>query len=217
MSFLTWLSEALAFPFGFKTINPRPLDARYGPFPTLADAKAANPQGIRFDGLTVKITGSGEYWWLAADLSDAGLVAKAPAPSGPAYDDTALSNRVTTVEGAVGTNTSSISTLNAAVATPKMATPAFASTLVVNAGPALAKTLEPIIATGDLSLSATLVDGAIISIPVTASGANRAVTVPAGYVAFKPGTLRTKTIDAGMTCRVIIERLGDVYSFGFLG
>lgn len=71
--FVLWLFEALGFPFGFKVQNPRPLDAWYGPYPTVADAVAAIPSGVRYDGMTVWITGLGRHAWKAADLSNAGL------------------------------------------------------------------------------------------------------------------------------------------------
>lgn len=63
-------------PDGIHMTNPKPVDTRYGPFASVAAAKAAVPLALRFDGLTVKVNALGEYWWLAADLSDAGLIAK---------------------------------------------------------------------------------------------------------------------------------------------
>jgi hypothetical protein len=67
---------SLELPFGIKVLDDTPLDSLYGPYVDVAAAKAAVPQAIRYDGLTVMITGTGEYWWLAADLSDTGLVVK---------------------------------------------------------------------------------------------------------------------------------------------
>lgn len=46
-------------------------------FASLTAAKSGIPLGSRSDGLTVMITGVGEYWWLAADLTDTGLIVKA--------------------------------------------------------------------------------------------------------------------------------------------
>jgi hypothetical protein len=67
---------SLELPFGIKVLDDTPLDALYGPYADTAAAIAAIPQAIRYDGLTVQITGTGEYHWLAADLSDTGLVVK---------------------------------------------------------------------------------------------------------------------------------------------
>lgn len=67
---------SLELPYGIKVLDNTPLDSLYGPYADVAAAKAAIPQAIRYDGLTVQITGTGEYHWLAADLSDTGLVAK---------------------------------------------------------------------------------------------------------------------------------------------
>ena len=63
-------------PIGIDTVNPVPADYKYGPYANTAAAIAAIPQVLRYDGLTVQITGSGEYHWLAADLSDLGLIPK---------------------------------------------------------------------------------------------------------------------------------------------
>lgn len=63
-------------PVGIDTVNPVPADYKYGPYANTATAIAAIPQVLRYDGLTVQITGSGNYWWLAADLSDTGLIQK---------------------------------------------------------------------------------------------------------------------------------------------
>lgn len=62
---------------GIDPVNPVPVDANYGPYANVAAAKAAIPPSLRYDGLTVQITGSGNYWWIASDLSDDGLVPKA--------------------------------------------------------------------------------------------------------------------------------------------
>lgn len=61
---------------GQDLVNAFPVDYKYGPYANVAAAKAAIAQILRFDGLTVKINGDGEYWWLAADLTDSGLVKK---------------------------------------------------------------------------------------------------------------------------------------------
>jgi hypothetical protein len=61
---------------GIDPVSAVPVDANYGPYASLAAAKSAIPQELRYDGMTVQITGAGNYWWLAADLSDAGLISK---------------------------------------------------------------------------------------------------------------------------------------------
>lgn len=71
---ITSLGQALELPFSIKIVNPQPSDYYYGPYATTADAITAVPLGVRYDGLTVKIIGDGEYWWLDADLSDSGLI-----------------------------------------------------------------------------------------------------------------------------------------------
>ena len=66
----------LTLPYSIKVNNPVPLDYYYGPWADVATAKSSVPEAIRYDGLTVMIAGVGEYHWLAADLTDTGLVAK---------------------------------------------------------------------------------------------------------------------------------------------
>lgn len=66
----------IQLPIGIDTVNPVPADFKYGPYASTATAIAAIPLALRFDGLTVQITGTGEYHWLAADLSNAGLIPK---------------------------------------------------------------------------------------------------------------------------------------------
>jgi hypothetical protein len=68
------MAVSVNLPGSIKVLNPFPLDYWRGPWASVAAAKAGVPLGARFDGLTVKITGDGEYWWLAADLTDTGLV-----------------------------------------------------------------------------------------------------------------------------------------------
>lgn len=70
------MAIALELPGSIKSLNPVPVDWSYGPFATVAAAKAAIPLGLRYDGLTVQITGSGNYWWKQTDLTDPGLVVK---------------------------------------------------------------------------------------------------------------------------------------------
>ena len=53
----------IQLPIGIDTVNAVPADFKYGPYASTAAAIAAIPQVLRFDGLTVKITGLGEYWW----------------------------------------------------------------------------------------------------------------------------------------------------------
>lgn len=53
----------------------------YGPYASLAAAKTAIPLTERYDGLTVRVTGAGDYNWLQADLTDAGLIAKSSVSS----------------------------------------------------------------------------------------------------------------------------------------
>lgn len=67
---------SLELPFGIKILNPIPLDWYYGPYVDLTAACAAVPEEVRYDGLTVQITGTGEFHWLEDDLTDTGLVAK---------------------------------------------------------------------------------------------------------------------------------------------
>lgn len=69
-------TPGLNIPFGIDPVNAVPVDANYGPYASLAAARSAIPESLRYDGLTVQITGLGNYWWLAADLSNSGLVAK---------------------------------------------------------------------------------------------------------------------------------------------
>jgi len=73
----------IQLPIGIDTVNPVPADFKYGPYATVAAAKAAILLALRFDGLTVQITGLGNYWWLAADLSDAGLTPKTAGGNAP--------------------------------------------------------------------------------------------------------------------------------------
>lgn len=97
---------SLELPYGIKVLDNTPLDSLYGPYADVAAAKAAIPQAIRYDGLTVQITGTGEYHWLAADLSDTGLVAKGGGSSNT------FSNGLTESGGAVkwgGTSTENTS------------------------------------------------------------------------------------------------------------
>jgi hypothetical protein len=70
------LTPDLNLPFGIQPVNPVPVDSFYGPYANVAQAKASVPLALRYDGLTVQITGSGNYWWLDADLTDTGLVPK---------------------------------------------------------------------------------------------------------------------------------------------
>lgn len=73
----------IQLPIGIETLNPVPADFKYGPYANTAAALAAIPLALRYDGLTVKINGAGEYWWLAADLSNTGLIPKIAGTSGP--------------------------------------------------------------------------------------------------------------------------------------
>lgn len=70
------MAIALELPGSIKSLNPVPIDWSYGPFADVATAKAAIPLSIRYDGLTVQVTGSGNYWWNQSDLTDTGLIAK---------------------------------------------------------------------------------------------------------------------------------------------
>lgn len=67
---------ALQLPGSLKVLNPYPVDWSYGPYANVAAAKTAIPLAIRYDGLTVQITGSGNYWWKQTDLTDTGLIPK---------------------------------------------------------------------------------------------------------------------------------------------
>lgn len=73
---------ALEIPYSVRTLNPLPVEFYRGPWANVAAAKAGVPLAVRHDGLTVKVIGAGEYWWLAADLSDAGLTAKPAGATG---------------------------------------------------------------------------------------------------------------------------------------
>jgi phage gp36-like protein len=68
--------DSLQLPYSVETTNPVPVVKSYGPHASTAAACAAVNQAVRHDGLTVMVTGDGEYWWLADDLSDAGLLPK---------------------------------------------------------------------------------------------------------------------------------------------
>lgn len=72
------MAIAVELPGSIKIVNPVPTDYTYGPFTTLAAARSAVPLALRYDGLTVQITGSGNYWWLNGDLTDTGLIVKIP-------------------------------------------------------------------------------------------------------------------------------------------
>lgn len=67
---------SIQLPSGLDILNPVPVDFKYGAYANVADAKTAIPLALRYDGLTVMITGSGEYWWQQADLTDTGLLPK---------------------------------------------------------------------------------------------------------------------------------------------
>lgn len=68
--------SGIQLPVGIDTVNPVPADYKYGPYANLSAAKSAIPQALRYDGMTVQITGLGNYWWLQSDLTDTGLLAK---------------------------------------------------------------------------------------------------------------------------------------------
>ncbi len=131
-----------------------------------------------------------------------------------------MSGDSVTIVQITGTSTSSVISQDhmTKLLLQKLTTPAGSSaTININAGLALAPTLNPIQATVNITaLTATLVDGGFVSIPITASGANRTVTVPVEYVPLITGSLRTMTIASGLTRRVLVERLDSVYYFGFL-
>jgi hypothetical protein len=79
-------SNELELGYGVRLTNPAPVEAirtkpQIGQAPALgyasvAEACALVAPAVRHDGLTVMVTGVGEYWWQAADLSDAGLKPK---------------------------------------------------------------------------------------------------------------------------------------------
>jgi hypothetical protein len=72
----------LQLPFGIDPTNPISVDQRYGPWASLAAAKAGVVSALRFNGLTANIIGLGEHWW-TTDLSDSGLVPKSGGASLP--------------------------------------------------------------------------------------------------------------------------------------
>jgi hypothetical protein len=65
---------ALGFPFGFRVAANQPLDSKYGPYNSIANAVASVVAGERYAGLTVNVNGM-EYWWKDA-VDDASLVQK---------------------------------------------------------------------------------------------------------------------------------------------
>lgn len=90
------MAVALNIPGSIKTLNAEPLYFYYGPWASLVTAKAGVPLGVRYDGLTVKIVGDGEYWWLQTDLTDTGLVAKSGGGSLASLSDVTLTSPLTT-------------------------------------------------------------------------------------------------------------------------
>lgn len=66
-------------PFSVSPTNPVHVDARYGPWADAASAYAGVARPVRVAGLTVLLSGQGEYWWPGPGLDDADLVAKLPA------------------------------------------------------------------------------------------------------------------------------------------
>lgn len=74
-------TPGLNLPYGIDPVNPVPVDSKYGPYTDLAEAKSSIPLSLRYDGLTVNIIGTGEYWW-TSDLSDTGLAVKGGGGSG---------------------------------------------------------------------------------------------------------------------------------------
>lgn len=69
---------ALELPYGIKSLNPVPLDAKYDnagtPYVDEATVIAAIPQSVRYKGLTVNIAAV-EYWW-EDGITDGDLVVK---------------------------------------------------------------------------------------------------------------------------------------------
>jgi len=72
----------LQLPGGLKRTNPGPVDAYYTPgggvvgYADRLEACLTVPVEMRSDGLTVFVTGVGEFWWQAPDFSDSGLTYK---------------------------------------------------------------------------------------------------------------------------------------------
>lgn len=64
----------LRVPGSVEILTSDSVDHRYGPFASVAAAKAAVALGVRYDGLEVKIIGDGSYHWLQTDLTDTGLI-----------------------------------------------------------------------------------------------------------------------------------------------
>ena len=55
------ITPGLNLPFGIQPVNPVPVDSNYGPYASVAQANASVVLPVRYDGLTVQITGSGNY------------------------------------------------------------------------------------------------------------------------------------------------------------
>jgi len=89
-------AEAFELPYPYRRTTPGPTDFYYTPlggalgYASHAQACAKVPPAMRSDGLTVLLTGKGEYWWLAPDFSDAGLVPKQSGGSGPQLEGSTI-------------------------------------------------------------------------------------------------------------------------------
>lgn len=70
------MSTGIQVPIGIDPVNAVPSSFEYGPYPDIATALIARDPLLRYDGMTVQITGSGNYWWTIDDLSDTGLKPK---------------------------------------------------------------------------------------------------------------------------------------------
>ncbi|MCZ8355473.1 MAG: hypothetical protein O9340_12100 [Cyclobacteriaceae bacterium] len=69
--------SALGFPFGFRVAGAQPLDEKYGPYISVAEAIQSVLPGERYIGLTVNVAGV-EYWWKDG-VTDFDLIKKSSA------------------------------------------------------------------------------------------------------------------------------------------
>lgn len=94
---------------------PKPIDARYGPYDTIAEALAAIPLYQRYLGLTIgiDINNIEEYWWQDG-LTDGDLVAKLPSINYPVTSVNGQTGAVVLTKTDIGLgNVANVDTTNA--------------------------------------------------------------------------------------------------------